>query len=112
MSFPPLDWDQSPNGDIVTEYLQSAGWTGRGGMGGGLSWPELAAWRDACCFEPTPWEMEALQICSGVYASMLHQSEDPMEPGVWFNREDAARNAEQTLKRVKAASGALVTQGE
>ena len=79
----------------MTVYLSSAGWVSRGGMGGGLSWPEIRAWREESGYAPTECEREMLYQLSGMYAAMFSAAQDPAEPQPSSEISVSAQTAQQ-----------------
>lgn len=98
-------------GDWLLGWLFEAGPLASDGMGArGLSWPELAAWRDCTRTPALPWEMQALHRLSAAYASAYHASQEPDCPAYWLH-DDLAKadvsKSEAAGQQLKTLFGAL-----
>ena len=98
-------------GEWLIGWLFEAGPLASDGMGArGLSWPELAAWRDCTGTPAGPWEMSALRRLSAVYAAAYHASQEADCPAYWLHPELATvsiSKSEAAGQQIKTLFGAL-----
>lgn len=104
-----------PAGDWLLGWLFQAGPLASDGMGArGLSWPELAAWRDCTRTLISPWELTALHRLSGAYAGAYHAAEKPDCPAYWLSPEltqASVSKSEHAGQQLKNVFGAMAKKG-
>ena len=99
------------HGEWLLGWLFEAGPLASDGMGArGLSWPELAAWRDCTGTLASPWEMQALRRLSAVYAAAHHAGQEPDCPAYWLHPDLTIANvgkSEAAGQQIKTLFSAL-----